>query len=308
MVRPKHSYNLLVVLGPTASGKTRLGARLAALLGGEIISADSRQVYSGLDIGAGKDLEDYHVGDCRVPYHLIDVADISQEYSVYHFQRQFREIFQKLKERGILPVMVGGTGLYLEAVLLNYPLIEVAEDPALRAELAQLSDDALEKKLRTLPIHLHNDTSLADRNRMIRAIEIAILSQGQQPPLAPALAPMVLGIRWERPLLRARIIERLRARLKNGMVEEVAGLHAQGVPWERLRALGLEYRYVSDFLTGKITNRNDLAQKLAAAIQQFAKRQETWFRRMERRGIEIHWIPGADTRQAETLVRRAFAP
>ncbi len=307
MVRPKHSYNLLVVLGPTASGKTRLGARLAALLGGEIISADSRQVYRQLDIGSGKDLEDYRVGDQRVPYHLIDVTDISQQYSVYHFQRQFQEVFQKLKERGILPVMVGGTGLYLEAVLLNYPLIEVAEDLALRAELARLSDDTLEKKLRALPIHLHNDTHLATRNRMIRALEIAILSQGQQPKSAPVLTPLVLGIQWERPALRVRITERLRARLQNGLVEEVEGLHAQGVPWERLQALGLEYRYVSDFLTGKITNRNDLAQKLAAAIWQFAKRQETWFRRMERRGIEIHWIPGADTRQADTLVRSVFS-
>jgi len=293
----------LVVLGPTASGKTTLGVRLAAALGGEVVSADSRQVYRGLDIGAGKDLDEYVVDGRPVPYHLIDIVDLDVEFSVFDFQQRFYRTFEALQQRGVLPVIVGGTGLYLEAVLSGYRLAPVAEDPELRGELRELSAEQLVKRLLALDPRPHNTTDLVDRDRLIRAIEIATHQAAHPAPPAPAVEPLVLGTRWPREQLRQRIRRRLAQRLDQGLIEEVEGLVARGVSWEKLHFLGLEYRYVADLVQGRIKSRNDLLQKLASAINQFAKRQQSWFRRMERRGTVIHWLDGADLAPALELAR-----
>jgi tRNA dimethylallyltransferase len=296
---------LLVVLGPTASGKTRLGVTLAHALGGAVVSADSRQVYRGLDIGSGKDLDEYVVDGVRVPYHLIDVVELDHEFSVFEYQRRFFEIFEELQAAGVLPVMVGGTGLYIESVLSGYRMVEAPDDQALRAELAGYGDEELAERLRTLKPDLHNRTDLTDRDRLIRAIEIATYTAHHDPQPLPPVHPLILGTRWARETLRIRIRARLVERLDAGLIEEVAELLAQGVPEEKLRFLGLEYRYVAEFLAGTIKCRNDLTQKLASAISQFAKRQETWFRRMERNGARIHWIDEGDAETALTVVREA---
>ncbi len=282
---------IAVVLGPTASGKTRFAVALARALGGEVVSADSRQVYRGLDVGSGKDLGEYGEGPDRVPYHLIDIVDLEHEFSVFEFQQRCFACFDELRERGVTPVLAGGTGLYLDAALAPERMVAVPESAELRAELAELDRDALVTRLKTLKGAIHNSTDTIDRERLIRAIEIAAYPGAQPPGAAPPLAPVVVGMQWDRPALHRRIEARLRERLDGGMVEEVERLRARGVTVERLRMLGLEYRYVTDYLEGHIRNRNDLLQKLGPAIKNFAKRQETWFRRMERRGTPIRWIP-----------------
>lgn len=283
-------FNILVVLGPTASGKTRLGVQAAMLLGGEIISADSRQVFRGMDLGTGKDLAEYG----EVPHHLIDILEPGSEFSVFEFQRRFFEAFAQIDNRGRLPILVGGTGLYLEAVLKGYRMMAVPENPQLRAELAKISDEKLQARLLALRTEQHNITDLTDRQRLVRAIEIAegeAAASAGLPPL-PELRPAVFGLRWERTELRRRITERLKERLEQGLIEEVARLHAGGVLWERLEYYGLEYRFIARHLQGELS-RNDMVQKLNSAIHDFAKRQETWFRRMERQGTVIHWLEGA---------------
>jgi len=282
------TYNLLVILGPTASGKTRVAVQVAGALKGEIISADSRQVHRGMDIGTGKDLQEYG----SIPYHLIDVVDPGYEFNVFEFQRRFAEAFRIIHARRRLPLLVGGTGMYLDSVLGVYPLLEVPENFDLRQELAAASNAALAARLKQVNPKLHNTTDLLDRQRLIRAIEIAEFQASAQDvsPL-PELSPLVFGMRWAREDLRRRITRRLKERLNHGLIEEVDRLHKNGVPWEVLDFYGLEYRFVSLFLKGSL-NRNDMFQKLNSAIHQLAKRQETWFRRMERRGIPIHWVEG----------------
>ena len=279
--------NLLVVLGPTASGKTHLAVQAARQLNGEIISADSRQVYRGLDIGSGKDLDEYGT----TPYHLIDVVDPGYEYSLFDFVHAFSQTFNEIRGRKRLPILTGGTGLYLDAVLRGYELVSVSENRALREELEPLSDGVLRERLQELRPGQHNTSDLNDRSRLIRAIEVA---EGERqadarPLTMPQLIPLVFGLKWPRELLRQRITKRLRERLDHGLVEEVAKLHADGVSWQTLDYYGLEYRFVAQYLQGQL-NRNDLFQKLNSAIHQFAKRQETWFRRMERQGVAIHWL------------------
>jgi tRNA dimethylallyltransferase len=300
--------NLLVILGPTASGKTALGVALARLCGGEILSVDSRQVYRGLDIGSGKDLEEYSEGGVPVPYHLIDIVDLDVEYNVFDFQKSFFEVFENLQNRRVPPIAVGGSGMYLEAVLKAYRMVDVPVDDELRQELAVQSVEELRRRLEKLrPVH--NTTDLTDRERLVRAIEIAEHSVRREPEPAPEIRPLVLGVRWDRSVLRRRIHERLALRLEAGLIEEVEGLHAAGVSWERLRLLGLEYRYVADFLQGLIKNANDLKQKLGSAICAFAKRQDTWFRRMERRGVDVQWIEAGEVRRACQVItsRGGFA-
>ncbi len=301
-----NDVNTVVVLGPTASGKTRLGVGLARAFGGEIVSADSRQVYRGLDIGAGKDLEEYRTGGPSVPYHLIDIVGLGHEFSLFEYQRLFYQAFEEIRGRNVLPVVVGGTGLYIEAVLKAYRMVEAPEDPELRQALESLSHEQLAAKLTSLKPGLHNTTDLGDRNRLVRAIEIATYSQSRDPEPAPEIRPVVFGTRWPRPVLRKRIAERLEQRLNHGLIEEVEGLVANGVPWEKLEFLGLEYRFVAQYLQGKIPSRDDLFEKLKVAIRQFAKRQESWFRRMERRGTEIHWIDGADLDAALRIAEAAL--
>jgi tRNA dimethylallyltransferase len=282
------SYDTLVILGPTASGKTRLGVGIARMFGGEIISADSRQVYRGMDIGTGKDLEEYG----GIPYHLIDILDPGEEFNVFRFQRLCFAVLEEIRGRGHLPIIVGGTGLYLDAVLRGYRMAEVPESRDLRNGLAAQSAEELATRLLSLNPRLHNTTDLLDRERLVRAIEIAEYEQTHEPKPLPEIRPIVFGVRWERSVLRQRITARLKARLDAGLIEEVEQLHREGVPYETLEFYGLEYRFVARFLKGEL-NRNDLFQKLNSAIHEFAKRQETWFRRMERQGIEIHWLDGA---------------
>jgi len=278
--------NLLVVLGPTASGKTHLAAQAARHLGGEIISADSRQVYRGLDIGSGKDLAEYE----EIPYHLIDIVDPGVEFSLFDFVKGFGKAFEDITSRGRLPILAGGTGLYLDAVLRGYEMVEVAENPALRQELSVLSHKKLVERLVALRPEQHNTTDIMDRERLVRAIEVAEAPQlGSRMATLPDIDPLVVGLRWPREELRRRITRRLQERLQQGMIEEVETLHAAGVSWETLEYYGLEYRFVAYYLQGRL-NRNDLFQKLNSAIHQFAKRQDTWFRRMERHGIVIHWL------------------
>lgn len=286
----RYPFNLLTILGPTATGKTRLAVALARELDAEIISADSRQVFRGMDIGTGKDLHEYG----EVPYHLIDIMDAGDEFSVFAFLKLFREACAGIAARGRLPLLCGGTGLYLDAVLRGYRMATVPEDAELRSGLAGLSDQELGDLLRKHQPGLHNTTDLLDRQRTIRALEIALYEAGspgdeEQPP---ELRPLVLGIRWERSELRRRITERLRQRLQDGMIDEVQQLHADGVAWERLDYYGLEYRFAGAFLRGDLS-RNDMFQKLNSAIHLFAKRQENWFRKMERNGVVIHWVEGA---------------
>ena len=284
--------NLLTILGHTAAGKTAFAARLADRVGGEIISADSRQVYRGMDIGTGKDYQDYLVGDHRVPVHLIDILDAGEEYNVYRFQRDFLRLFTEISGRGVLPVLCGGTGLYIESVLRNFHLLDVPPDASLREELEKKSYDEL---VGILKLHgpLHNVTDTVNRKRLIRAIEIAMHQSVQPDEKAdkPVLHPLVLGVRFDRTIRRQRITERLRSRMMEGLIEEVEGLLRNGVSAEQLDYYGLEYRYVSKYVLKELSY-EDMFNQLNTAIHQFAKRQMTYFRGMERRGIDIHWLEG----------------
>ena len=289
---------MLVILGPTASGKTRLAVALAGEIGGEIISADSRQVFRGMDIGSGKDLHEYG----RVPYHLIDILDAGGEFSVFDFQRRFLKAFAEITTRGVVPILCGGSGMYLDAVLRGYQMIEVPQNDSLREELAVKSDAELVAELWRLKPGQHNSTDILDRERTVRAIEIALgeVESSSCSELFPQLQSTVIGIHWEREELRRRITGRLRERLENGMIEEVQRLYDSGIAWERLDYYGLEYRYIGAYLRGDM-NRNDMFQRLNSAIHNFAKRQGNWFRRMERHGVVINWIDGGCDQLAQGL-------
>ena len=285
-------WDLITILGHTAAGKTAFAAHLAHRLGGEIISADSRQVYRGMDIGTGKDYEDYRVEDRQVPVHLIDILDAGSEYNVYLFKQDFQKVFTDITERKLLPLMCGGSGLYIESVLRNYKMLDVPVNQELRENLAGKSYKELEALLK-LYGPLHNITDTVSPKRLIRAIEIAMYQSANKAPSGTEkdLNTLVLGIRYERNHRRQRITRRLEARLKEGMVEEVEALLGKGVSAEKLDYYGLEYRYVSKYLLNELSY-EDMFTKLNTAIHQFAKRQMTYFRGMERRGIPIHWLKG----------------
>ncbi|MGB1263300.1 MAG: tRNA (adenosine(37)-N6)-dimethylallyltransferase MiaA [Cognaticolwellia sp.] len=283
------AFNMLLVLGSTASGKTKLAVELARMLNGEIISADSRQVYRGLDIGSGKDLDEYQ----EISHHLIDIVDPGYEYNIFDFQKNVIQAYEEITENEKLAIMAGGSALYVDAILKGYRLIEVPENPQLRATLATLTHQQLIEKLLQLKPNLHNTTDLIDRDRLVRAIEIA---QGEQdaPETAcdfPEFKPLIFAIKWPREVIRQRITLRLKQRMEQGLIEEVAQLHAQGVSWETLYFYGLEYRFIAQHLQGQLS-KNDCFQKLNSAIHQFSKKQDTWLRRLERNGTKIHWLEG----------------
>jgi tRNA dimethylallyltransferase len=284
--------DLITVLGHTAGGKTAFAAQLAFRLDGEIISADSRQVYRGMDIGTGKDYRDYLVHDKRIPVHLIDIMDAGREYNVYLFKRDFSVVYSDISERGKMPLLCGGTGLYLESVLRNYRLLNVPRDQELRKSLEDKSKKELVDML-SLYGPLHNITDTDHRKRLVRAIEIARYQWAHPEDKAREreLHPLVLGIRFDRETRRERITNRLRERLKEGLVEEVESLLESGVTVQKLDYYGLEYRYVSKYLLNEMSY-EEMFERLNTAIHQFAKRQMTYFRGMERRGIAIHWLEG----------------
>ena len=283
-------YDLITVLGPTASGKTRFAVQLADRLGAEIISGDSRQVYRRMDLGTGKDLDDYRIGDRSVPYHLIDIVEPGTKYNVFEYQRDFLEAYNDIRRRGRKAVLCGGTGLYIESVLRAYRLSPVPQNPELRERLADKSLEALTALLATYK-SLHNTTDADTAQRAIRAIEIE--EYYRQTPLDrrpfPKIESLTLGVDVSREVRRERISQRLRKRLDEGMCGEVERLLAEGIKPEDLIYYGLEYKYVTLYVTGQITF-DEMAQQLEIAIHQFAKRQMTWFRGMERRGTPILWI------------------
>jgi tRNA dimethylallyltransferase len=294
MAQKDQSTPLMVtILGPTATGKTRLAALVAAKTGGEVISADSRQVYRGMNIGTGKDYDDYVVDGKAVPFHLVDIANPGYEYSVYEYQQDFVKAFKSITQRNCLPVLCGGTGLYLEAVLSGYRMIRVPENTELRKKLSDKTPDELRRILLSLRPDTHNTTDLLTSERTIRAIEIAAFDKQNPDEGAtfPKINHLIFGIHFERHTIRQRITDRLKNRLEQGMIEEVKQLLASGLKPEQLTFYGLEYRYLTDFVTGKIT-REEMFRLLNTAIHQFAKRQTTWFRRMEKRRFNIHWIDG----------------
>lgn len=287
------AYNMLTILGPTASGKTRLAACLAARLNGEVISADSRQVYRGMDLGTGKDMDDYVVDGMAVPVHLVDIADAGYQYNVYEYQHDFLRVYEDLEARGKFPVLCGGSGLYLEAVLNNYRLVQVPVNEALRATLAGKSLEELTEILLGYKTKLHNITDIENEKRAIRAIEIErFYSENKEVELAmPELNSLVVGVKFERNDRRKMITARLHQRLEEGMVDEVRLLLERGLKPDDLMYYGLEYKYITRYVIGEISYR-EMADQLNTAIHQFAKRQMTWFRRMERQGTDIHWIDG----------------
>lgn len=308
-------FNCIFVLGPTAVGKTAVGVRLALALNGEILSADSRQVYKGLDIGSGKDLADYTVGhslveklnpslassltgDYQLPYHIIDVTDLHTEYNLYDFQEDFYRAFVDVTSRRKLPVVVGGTGMYLDCILRNYDILPAPPQNELKKELEEKSYDELKALLIAEKEKLHNTTDFADKDRIIQALLIERWKKSDEcaaylknRPTRSKIKPIVFGTTFDRAQVRQRIALRLRQRLDNGLIEEVEGLRTSGYTFERLEQLGLEYRFVSQFLKGEIPSKEELFEKLNTAIGQFAKRQETWFRGMEKKGVKIHWLP-----------------
>jgi tRNA dimethylallyltransferase len=282
---------MITILGPTASGKTPVAARLAAEIGGEVISADSRQVYRRMDIGTGKDLEDYG----SVPYHLIDICEPGTKYNLFEYQQDFYDVYQQIRSRGAVPILCGGTGLYIEAVLKGYKLSPVPQNQALRDSLEGKPLDELTEMLVRLKSqngsNMHNTTDVDSCQRAIRAIEIETYNLEHPMPKRelPPVDSIIIGIDIDRELRREKITRRLKARLENGMVEEVKALLDEGIPAEDLIYYGLEYKFLTEYLTGQLTY-DEMFQRLEIAIHQFAKRQMTWFRGMERRGFNINWI------------------
>ena len=284
------NYDLITILGPTASGKTPLAVALAYKLDTEIISGDSRQIYRRMDLGTGKDLADYVVNDHQVPYHLIDIVDPGYEYNVFEYQRDFLAAYNKVKQKGKLPVLCGGTGMYLESVLKGYRLLPVPENPQLRTSLADKSLKELTQMLSTYK-KLHNSTDVDTVKRAIRAIEIEEYYKQQPPEYRefPVLNSLIIGVDIDRELRRQKITRRLKQRLDEGMVDEVKALLEGGIASEDLIYYGLEYKYLTLYATG-VLSFDDMFRQLETAIHQFAKRQMTWFRGMERRGFTIHWL------------------
>ena len=291
MCERNEKYDLVSVVGPTACGKTSLAVELAlSVPGAEIISADSRQVYRGMDIGTGKDIAEYTRNGVTVPSHLLDIVDAGEKYNLFEFQRDFLSSYEDIRRRGAFPVMCGGSGLYVESVLKGYRLLPVPENPTLRATLEEKSLEELTALLATYK-QLHNNTDTDSKKRAIRAIEIEEYYRTcpVEERYFPQINALTVGVMVDREVRRERISRRLRERLDNGMVEEVKGLLDRGLEPEQLIYYGLEYKYLTLYLTGTMAY-DDMVAGLEIAIHQFAKRQMTWFRGMEKRGVAIHWL------------------
>lgn len=285
-----NNYELITIIGPTASGKTAFAAALAARLDTEIISGDSRQVYRSMDIGTGKDLADYVVDGKQIPYHLIDICNPGDKYNVFEYQHDFHKAFEEIRKKGKLPILCGGTGMYIESVLRGFKLLDVPQNPALRESLKGKSLAELEQILTSYKV-LHNKTDVDSAQRAIRAIEIEEFYKTEAPDkreYAP-INSLIIGVDIDRNLRREKISKRLRARLDEGMVDEVRAILATGVKPEDLIYYGLEYKFLTLYIIGQLTY-DEMVSQLEIAIHQFAKRQMTWFRGMERRGLHIHWL------------------
>lgn len=285
-----NNYELITIIGPTASGKTAFAAALAARLDTEIISGDSRQVYRSMDIGTGKDLADYMVDGKQIPYHLIDICNPGDKYNVFEYQHDFHKAFEEIQKKGKLPILCGGTGMYIESVLRGFKLLDVPQNPALRESLKGKSLAELEQILASYKV-LHNKTDVDSAQRAIRAIEIEEFYKTEAPDkreYAP-INSLIIGVDIDRELRREKISRRLRARLDEGMVDEVRAILSTGVKPEDLIYYGLEYKFLTLYIIGQLTY-DEMISQLEIAIHQFAKRQMTWFRGMERRGLHIHWL------------------
>ncbi|MEI7524163.1 MAG: tRNA (adenosine(37)-N6)-dimethylallyltransferase MiaA [Mariniphaga sp.] len=283
-------FDMVTILGPTASGKTELAVNLAYKLNGEVISADSRQIYRRMDLGTGKDLTEYRINGTEIPYHLIDIAEPGYQYNVFEFQRDFLNVYQHLKEKGAFPVMCGGSGMYLEAILKGYRLIQVPVNEERRSELRLLSLEALKEILSSYK-SIHNTSDIENVKRAVRAIEIEeYCAINPEADLSfPPINSLIVGVRIEREVRRRRITARLKQRLADGMIDEVQELLNGGLHPDDLTYYGLEYKYITNYLSGFLSY-DELFEALNIAIHQFAKRQMTWFRKMEREGFKIRWI------------------
>jgi len=285
-------FDMVTILGPTASGKTEVAVNLALKIKGEIISADSRQIYREMNLGTGKDLEEYQVNGVDVPYHLIDIAEAGYQYNVFEYQRDFLKVYQSVKGKGTFPVMCGGSGMYLEAILKGYRLIQVPVNEERRSELQLLSLDELTEILKRYK-SINNTSDTENKKRAVRAIEIEefCLAHPETDLSFPAINSLIVGVKYDRDSRRRRITARLKQRIDNGMIDEVKKLIDNGLKPDDLTYYGLEYKYLTLFITGKLTY-NEMFEGLNTAIHQFAKRQMTWFRKMERDGFEIKWLDG----------------
>ena len=319
-------FNLITILGPTATGKTKLAVQLADYFDGEIISADSRQVYRGMNIGTGKDLSEYSINGKHIPYHLIDVIDPTEEFDLYKFQQLFYNSFEEISKRNQLPFLVGGTGMYLSSILQNYNLSK-ADFENVEQEYSSFSNEELRATIKELNPGLHNTTDLTDRNRILKAIAVAKTGSHFDPDLSGEKSvnskekdfsvtslprndkekvanSLVIGVNLSREEIKKRITVRLKKRLdEEGMVDEVKSLMDSGISYDKLIFFGLEYKFIARYLKGEL-NKNDMFQKLNSAIHAFAKRQMTWFRKMEREGVVINWIDGADYNKAKQLIEK----
>jgi len=296
------NYDIITILGPTACGKTKIATHLAYNINGEIISGDSRQVYKGMDIGTGKDLNEYIVNNTFIPYHLIDIRKTGEKYNVFEFKKDFLKAYHQIKSNNKIPILCGGSGMYIEAILRNYELIEVPENIELRKQLSNYTLDELKAILEKYK-KLHNKTDVDTKKRAIRAIEIAEYYKANEINInqPPNIKSLTIGINISRELRRERISTRLKERLKQGMINEVQNLLNQNISPEDLIYYGLEYKYITEYLIGKYSY-DEFFIKLETAIHQFAKRQMTYFRSMERRGIKITWIDG--TKDLQEIVKQ----
>lgn len=286
-------FNLITILGATATGKTEIAARLAKEISGEVLSADSRQVYRNMDIGTGKDLSDYIIDGIKIPYHLIDIVDAGYEYNVFEYQRDFIKVFDEITNKGATPILCGGSGMYIEAVLKGYKLINVPVDESLRKSLENKNLEELTNILRGFKT-LHNKTDADTVKRAVRAIEIEEYYKDHPGTdnSYPSINSLIIGIYFDRDTRRSRITKRLKDRLENGMIQEVQDLLSMGVKKDTLIYYGLEYKYITQYLSGEIDYKTMFSQ-LETAIHQFSKRQMTWFRHMEKNGFKINWIEGS---------------